>query len=56
MDTEKKNDRDWEAIYKSILEDIVKVIEDAKADDEKVERITAMLVGNDFMEKPLLYG
>jgi len=50
------NDKNWEEIYESILKDIVYVIEGNRADYEKVEFITSILVDNDFMEKPQLYG
>jgi hypothetical protein len=48
------NDRNWEEIYEAILKDIVYVIEGNRADYEKVEFITSILVSNDFMEKPAL--
>jgi hypothetical protein len=50
------NDRNWEEIYEAILKDIVYVIEGNRADYEKVEFITSILVSNDFMEKPPLYS
>jgi hypothetical protein len=50
------NDKNWEEIYEAILKDIVYIIEGNRADYEKVEFITSVLVGNDFMEKPQLYG
>ena len=50
------NDKDWQEIYEAILKDIVYVIEGNRADYEKVEFITSILVGNDFMEKPPLYS
>jgi hypothetical protein len=49
------NDIDWEKVYESILKDIVNVLESSTLDYAKLERITEMLVGNDFMEKPSLY-
>jgi hypothetical protein len=48
------NDINWEEIYESILKDIVEVVESTSF--EKIERITEILVGNDFMEKPPLYS
>jgi hypothetical protein len=48
-------ERNWEEIYESILKDIVDVVEGTHFRDEKLERITEILVGNDFMEKPSLY-
>jgi hypothetical protein len=50
------NDKNREEIYEAILKDIVYIIEGNRADYEKVEFITSVLVGNDFMEKPQLYG
>lgn len=50
------NDKNWEAIYESILKDIVDVVEGTSFQDEKLERITEILVSNDFMEKPSLYS
>lgn len=51
------NTRNWEEIYEAILRDIVLVVEDSsKGADRKIDQITEMLVGNDFMEQPLLYG
>jgi hypothetical protein len=50
------NDRNWEEIYEAILKDIVYVMETNRDDYEKVERITSILVSNDFMEKPPLYS
>ena len=49
-------DKNWEEIYEAILKDIVDVVEGTLFRDEKLERITEILVGNDFMEKPQLYG
>ena len=49
-------DKNWEEIYEAILKDIVDVVEGTLFEDEKLERITKILVGNDFMEKPQLYG
>jgi len=49
-------DRNWEEIYEAILKDIVDVVEGTLFQDEKLDRITEILVGNDFMEKPQLYG
>jgi len=48
-------ERNWEQIYESILKDIVEVVEGTNLQDEKLTRITEILVGNDFMEKPSLY-
>jgi len=53
---EPMQERNWEEIYEAILKDIVYVIEGNRADYEKVEFITSILVGNDFMEKPPLYS
>jgi hypothetical protein len=50
------NDINWEEVYEAILKDIVGVIEGALFRDEKLDRITEILVANDFMEKPQLYG
>lgn len=50
------NDKNWEEIYESILKDIVEVVEGNSFQDEKLNRITEILVGNDFMEKPSLYS
>ena len=50
------NDKDWQEIYEAILKDIVYVIEGNRADYEKVEFITSILVSNDFIEKPPLYS
>jgi aspartyl aminopeptidase len=50
------NDRNWEEIYEAILKDIVYVMEGNREDYEKVERVTSILVSNDFMEKPPLYS
>jgi hypothetical protein len=49
------NNKNWEEIYESILKDIVGVIEGNLFQDEKLERVTEILVANDFMEKPQLY-
>ena len=49
------NDVNWEGVYEAILLDITHVIEDTSMPDEKLERITQILVGNDFMEQPSLY-
>lgn len=49
------NEKNWEEIYESILKDIVDVVESTRFHDEKLDRITEILVGNDFMEKPALY-
>jgi|LakMenE01Jun11ns_1017448.scaffolds.fasta_scaffold6462063_2 hypothetical protein len=49
-------DINWEEVYEAILKDIVDVVEGTLFQDEKLERITQILVGNDFMEKPQLYG
>lgn len=46
------NNKNWEEIYESILKDITNVVEGSLFNDEKVERVTKILVGNDFMEKP----
>lgn len=51
------NDRNWEEIYEAILKDVVVVVEDSsKGADRKIDRITEILVSNDFMEKPPLYS
>jgi aspartyl aminopeptidase len=50
------NDKDWQEIYEAILKDIVYVMEGNREDYEKVERVTSILVSNDFMEKPPLYS
>lgn len=47
-------ERNWEEIYESILKDITTVVESNSFQDEKLTRITEILVGNDFMEKPTL--
>ena len=47
-------EKDWEAIYEAILKDIVDVVETTSPDDQKLERITSILTGNDFMEKTYL--
>jgi hypothetical protein len=52
----KTRDIYWEEIYKEIIEDIAEVIEGSSFDDERIKRITEILVGNEFMEKPTLYG
>ena len=49
------NNKNWEEIYESILKDIVTIVEGNRADYEKVEFITSVLVSNDFMEKPEVY-
>jgi len=49
------NDINWEEVYEAILKDIVNVVEGTLFEDEKLERITEILAGNDFMEKPPLY-
>jgi len=49
------NNKNWEEIYEAILKDIVYVVEGHRSDDEKLEFITSILVGNDFMEKPHLF-
>lgn len=49
------NNKNWEEIYESILKDIVAIVEGNRADYEKVEFITSLLVSNDFMEKPEVY-
>jgi hypothetical protein len=50
-------DINWEEIYEAILKDIVVIVEDSsKGADTKIDHITEMLVGNDFMEKPSLYS
>jgi hypothetical protein len=46
------NNKNWEEIYESILKDIVTIVEGNRADYEKVEFITSLLVSNDLMEKP----
>lgn len=51
----KMNNKNWEEIYESILKDIVTIVEGNRADYEKVEFITSLLVSNDFMEKPEVY-
>ena len=48
--------KNWEDIYEAVLKDIVSVLEGNRDDYEKIEFITSILVGNDFMEKPQLYG
>lgn len=54
--THMPNNKNWEEIYELILKDIVVVVEDSsKGADRKIDRITEILVGNDFMEKPSLY-
>jgi hypothetical protein len=50
------NDVNWEGVYEAILLDIAHVIEGTSMPDEKLETITQLLVGNDFMEKPPLYS
>jgi hypothetical protein len=50
------NDVNWEGVYEAILLDIAHVIEGTGMPDEKLETITSILVGNDFMEKPPLYS
>jgi hypothetical protein len=50
------NDVNWEGVYEAILLDIAHVIEGAGMPDDKTQRITEILVGNDFMEKPPLYS
>ena len=50
------NDVNWEGVYEAILLDIAHVIEGTSKPDEKLETITQILVGNDFMEKPPLYS
>ena len=46
------NNKNWEEIYEAILKDIVNVVEDSsKGADRKIDRITEILVSNDFMEK-----
>ena len=52
----KMNDVNWEGVYEAILLYIAHVIEDTNMPDEKMQRITEILVGNDFMEKPSLYS
>jgi hypothetical protein len=52
----KMNDVNWEGVYEAILLDIAHVIEGTSMPDEKLETITQILVGNDFMEKPPLYS
>jgi len=46
------NNKNWEEIYESILKDIVTIVEGNRADYEKVEFITSLLVSNDLMESP----
>jgi hypothetical protein len=47
------NDKDWEKIYEAILKDVADVVEDSsKGADRKIDRITEILVSNDFMELP----
>jgi hypothetical protein len=49
-------DINWEEIYEAILKDIVVIVEDSsKGADRKIDRITELLVSNDFMEKPEVY-
>lgn len=51
------NNKNWEEIYEAILKDIVVVVEDSsKGADRKIDRITEILVGNDFMETPSYYS
>jgi len=46
------NNKNWEEIYEAILKDVVVVVEDSsKGADRKIDRITEILVSNDFMEK-----
>jgi hypothetical protein len=50
------NNKNWEEIYEAILKDVVVVVEDSsKGADRKIDRITEILVSNDFMEQPSLY-
>lgn len=51
------NNKNWEEIYELILKDIVVVVEDSsKGADRKIDQITEILVGNDFMERSSLYS
>lgn len=50
------NTKNWEAIYEAILNDIVTVVEVGGSPANQIEKITSMLVNNDFMEKPPLWG
>ena len=48
------NNKNWEEIYEAILKDVVAVVEDSsKGADRKIDRITKILVSNDFMEDPI---
>ena len=50
------NNKNWEEIYEAILKDVVVVVEDSSMGaDRKIDRITEILVSNDFMEQPSLY-
>lgn len=49
------NNKNWEEIYESILKDVASVVEDSsKGADRKIDRITEILVSNDFMETHLI--
>jgi hypothetical protein len=51
------NNKNWEEIYEAILKDIVVIVEDSsKGADRKIDRITELLVSNDFMESPSYYS
>jgi hypothetical protein len=46
------NEKNWEEIYESILKDITNVVEGDFFNYDKLERVTQILISNDFMEKP----
>ena len=49
------NNVNWEGVYEAILLDIASVVEDSsKGADRKIDRITEILVSNDFMEPHLI--
>ena len=50
------SDVNWEGVYEAILLDITHVVESTNMPDEKLQRVTEILVGNDFMERPPIYG
>lgn len=52
----KMNSTNWEKVYESILVDIVAVVECGGMPANQIEKITKILVDNDFMEKPALWG
>lgn len=54
--TRTPDNRNWEEIYKAILKDITRVVEDSsKGADRKVSQIAELLVSNDFMENSGYY-